>query len=768
MYASVPLLLLQHAVTPAGAHPLAGTVAEWIWLVPLLPLLGFVINGALSVIASTRLGPADPYTTHDHDASTGEHPASHPHAPAAGHTHGMPPHTTPSHGTPMLSEAGDHHHPPRRHRFAAVSSLVGPGVLLASLALSLAIVVAMVQRGGGALAPFVRSYFAWMPAGDLRIDAALQLDQLSMVMVLVITGVGFLIHVFSVGYMRDDPGYPRYFAYLNLFVFFMLVLVLGASYPVLFVGWEGVGLCSYLLIGFWFSEKANADAGKKAFIVNRIGDFGLMVAMFMLFANLGTLDFIGVNAAAAQLGVGSGLVTAVCLFIFLGCAGKSAQIPLYVWLPDAMAGPTPVSALIHAATMVTAGVYLVARSSVLFAMAPVAGLTVALIGGLTAIFAATIGLKQWDIKRVLAYSTVSQLGYMFIGVGVGAYVAGIFHLVTHAFFKALLFLGSGAVIFAMHRAYHHTHNPEDAQDMRNMGGLRRAMPWTFALMWIATLAIAGIPPLAGFFSKDEILGLTFARAGESTLADARLLGVPGSAVLYFVYALGLASALLTAVYMTRMMLYTFHGPNRTGEAERPHFSEAPWIMVGPLVVLGVLTVVGGWLNIPRLLSMLGPAEGLHHWLHPVVHEATIAIGKGREPGMSHATEWALIGAAVVIAITGILIAFARLKPERVVVRRDAVPDEGIERVLAHKYYVDEAYDAVIVRPVHGFSRSVLAAGIDRGLIDKALVEGAGWKIWQRGFGALGSRLQSGRVGTYAWVLLVGVVAVLGAFTIGSR
>jgi NADH-quinone oxidoreductase subunit L len=292
-------------------------------------------------------------------------------------------------------------------------------------------------------------------------------------------------------------------------VFFMLLLVLGANYPLLFIGWEGVGLCSYLLIGFWFSEKANADAGKKAFIVNRIGDFGVLVAMFMIFANLGTLDFVGVNAAAGTLAFGGVLVTAICLFLFLGCAGKSAQIPLYVWLPDAMAGPTPVSALIHAATMVTAGVYLVARSNPLFSMAPAASLTVVVVGALTAIVAASIGLKQWDIKKVLAYSTVSQLGFMFMGVGSGAYVAGIFHLMTHAFFKALLFLGSGSVIYAMHAAYHHTGNHDDAQDMRNMGGLRRFMPITWGLMWIATLAICGIPPFAGFFSKDEILAARY-------------------------------------------------------------------------------------------------------------------------------------------------------------------------------------------------------------------------------------------------------------------
>src|SRR5216110_944027 len=423
-----------------------------------------------------------------------------------------------------------------------------------------------------------------MPVGDLEINAALMLDQLSMVMVLVVTGVGALIHIFSVGYMRDDPGYPRYFAYLNLFVFFMLVLVLGASFPVMFVGWEGVGLCSYLLIGFWYGDAANANAGRKAFIMNRIGDFGFMVAMFMIFWSTGSLDFGTVfTHAPTALVPGSGTVTAITLFLFLGCTGKSAQIPLYTWLPDAMAGPTPVSALIHAATMVTAGVYLVARCNLLFAMAPVSSAVVAGVGALTALFAATIALKQWDIKRVLAYSTISQLGYMFLGVGTGAISAGMFHLITHAFFKALLFLGSGSVIFALHHAYHATHSHDDAQDMRNMGGLRRYLPWTWALMWIATLAIAGIPPLSGFFSKDAILGAAFALATAEP-------------IWYVFWGMGLAAALLTAFYMTRLMLYTFHGPTRTGEQERQHLHEAPWVMTGPLLVLGLLSLSGGLLN----------------------------------------------------------------------------------------------------------------------------------------------------------------------------
>jgi|RhiMethySRZTD1v2_1073278.scaffolds.fasta_scaffold87587_3 NADH-quinone oxidoreductase subunit L len=733
-------MLLQEATT--SAHALSGSIAEWVWLIPLLPFVGFLINGWLSLTSAAHVGPKDPSAAGHGDDAHGHGAGPDSHDAHSGGGHGDDPHAT------------------VRHRYAGIVSIVGPAVLLLSFGLTVAILMAML--GVDREAPFIRTLFSWIPAGELHIDAALQVDPLSMVMTLVVTGVGTLIHFFSVGYMQDDPGYPRYFAYLNLFVSFMLVLVLGASYPVLFVGWEGVGLCSYLLIGFWFSDKANADAGKKAFIVNRIGDFGFLIAMFLMFANLGALDFVGVAAAAPGLGLNSALATTICLFLFLGCAGKSAQIPLYTWLPDAMAGPTPVSALIHAATMVTAGVYLIARSSFLFSLAPVAQLTVAFVGGLTALFAATIGLKQWDIKRVLAYSTVSQLGYMFVGVGVGAYTAGIFHLVTHAFFKALLFLGSGSVIFAMHRAYHATHNHDDAQDMRNMGGLRRYMPVTFILMWIATLAIAGIPLFAGFFSKDEILGAVFARTHESTLAQVTWLGIPGATLLYVIYAMGLASALLTAIYMTRMMLYTFHGPNRSGEKEQSHLAEAPWIMTAPLVILGVLSAFGGWLNLPDIIP-LGPAGVLHHWLEPVVGSATTAV-TGPEAAHSITTELALIGAAVAIAVLGILIAVVRLKPARLVPKALAPEEQGIERVLRDKYYIDELYDRTIVKPIVWTSRNVLATGVDEGIIDKLLVTWVGTGI-PRLFGWFGSRLQSGQVGTYAWVLLIGVIAVLGAFTL---
>jgi NADH-quinone oxidoreductase subunit L len=727
--------MLQEAAARAAesaAHPLSGTAAEWMWLLPVLPFIGFIINGALSLGPAYHAGPADPSQSLN-AGHTGEHP--------------------------VFLDINEHG--PFRHRHARLVDFIGPSVVALSFILALAIFFAMMGAGEMAT-PFVQTYGSWMPAGSLQLDWSLQLDQLSMVMVLVITGVGTLIHFFSVGYMHEDPGYPRYFAYLNLFVFFMLVLVLGASYPVLFVGWEGVGLCSYLLIGFWFSEEANANAGKKAFIVNRIGDFGFLIAMFLMWEHFGALDFAGVDAQAASIQLGAGTVTLICLFLFLGCCGKSAQMPLYMWLPDAMAGPTPVSALIHAATMVTAGVYLVARSSVLFALSPVASLVVAIVGGMTAIFAASIGLKQWDIKKVLAYSTVSQLGYMFVAVGVGAYVAGIFHLVTHAFFKALLFLGSGSVIYAMHAAYHHTHSHDDPQDMRNMGGLRAHMPVTWVLMWIATLAIAGIPVFSGFFSKDAILGSVYLRAQHSALADASLLGVPGSAILFVLYGIGVVTALITAIYMTRMMIYTFHGPNRTGEAERPHLREAPWIMTGPLVVLGVLSAFGGWLNLPAIIP-LGPPHVLDHWLEPVVGGATTRLLAGGEAHLDHGTEMVLIGVAIAVAVAGIVFAFVRLKPEVLVPKSESPEEKGIGKVLAHTYYVDEGVEKLVVNPAVAMSRSLLWRGIDMGLIDGLLVNGSA--VVAKWFSRAGSLVQSGSVGNYAWAIVVGVLVLVGALTL---
>jgi NADH-quinone oxidoreductase subunit L len=627
-----------------------------------------------------------------------------------------------------------------RPRAKTLVSVIGPGVLLGAFAVSLGVFFELYRAPPDA--PIVVKLWPWLPVERLQVDLAFQVDQLSTVMLLIVTGVGGLIHLFSVGYMREDPGYARYFSYLNLFVVFMLVLVLGANFPVMFIGWEGVGLCSYLLIGFWFSDKVNADAGKKAFIMNRIGDFGFLMAMFFLWRTFGSLDFVYVNAhAPLMLQPGGGLVTAITLFLFLGCTGKSAQIPLYTWLPDAMAGPTPVSALIHAATMVTAGVYLVARTNVLFALSPLSSTVVAGIGALTALFAATIGLRQYDIKKVLAYSTVSQLGYMFLGVGTGAYVSGIFHLATHAFFKALLFLGAGSVIHSMHEAYHATHSHEDAQDMRNMGGLRRYMPWTFALMLIATLAIAGIPPFSGFFSKDEILAAAFARGGDSP-------------IYYVFYGMGVVAALLTAFYMARLMAMTFLGDNRTGEKERSHLHEAPWIMTGPLVVLGALSLLGGSLNLPHLV---GGHAALERWLEPVMEPAR-RLGHLVMPEGS--TEYLLVGAAVAIGALGLFLGFRATLSRPLLPAKDSPPDTGVALVLNRKYYVDELYDALVVRPLVWFSRVVLWKGVDQGVVDGAGVNGAAWASRIAGGGL--RLLQTGQVGIYVVLFLVGALWILRA------
>ncbi len=628
----------------------------------------------------------------------------------------------------------------RRPQAKGLVSLIGPGVLIGAFLVSLGVFVGLWREAPDA--PVIVRLWSWLPVERLQVDLAFQVDQLSAVMLLIVTGVGSLIHLFSVGYMREDPGYARYFSYLNLFVVFMLVLVLGSSYPVLFIGWEGVGLCSYLLIGFWFGDKANADAGKKAFIMNRIGDFGFLVAMFFIWRTFGSLDFTYVTEHAADmLEPGGAIVTAITLFLFLGCTGKSAQIPLYTWLPDAMAGPTPVSALIHAATMVTAGVYLVARTNVLFALAPVSSTVVAGIGALTALFAATIGLRQYDIKKVLAYSTVSQLGYMFLGVGTGAYVAGVFHLATHAFFKALLFLGSGSVIHAMHHAYHATHSHEDAQDMRNMGGLKQYLPWTYALMLIATLAIAGIPPFSGFFSKDEILAAAFARGAAQP-------------IYYVFYGMGILAALLTAFYMARLMALTFLGANRTGEPERAHLHEAPWIMTGPLVVLGVLSAVGGALNLPHLV---GGHAALERWLEPVM-----------EPGLrftrlvmpSGSTEYLLVGAAVAIGALGLFLGFRATLARPTPPAKDAPAETGLALVLNRKYYVDELYDALVVRPIAWLSRVVLWRGVDQQLVDGVAVNGTAWVSRLVGGGL--RLLQTGQVGVYVVLFLVGAIWILRA------
>jgi NADH-quinone oxidoreductase subunit L len=680
----------------------SSSASQLIWLIPLLPFFGFIVNGLCSLLPAWR----------------GERLES---APAG-----------------------------RR----ALVSAIGIGVII--LAFGLTIVLAQqVANGEQAI---TSSLGSWMTAGTFSVDWMLRVDRLSVLMMLVITGVGSLIHIYSSGYMADDAGFARYFAYLNLFVGFMLMLVMGANLPVLFIGWEGVGLASYLLIGFWFGTTANAAAGMKAFVVNRIGDLGLLLAMFMLFANLGTLDFAQI--AAQQAGLGTPLATAICLFMFLGCAGKSAQLPLYVWLPDAMAGPTPVSALIHAATMVTAGIYLIVRNAALFSSAPAACLLIVLVGALTSLWAATVGLKQWDIKKVLAYSTVSQLGYMFVAVGAGAYTAGMFHLVTHAFFKALLFLGAGAVIHSMHHALHTAHRHDDAQDLRNMGGLLRKMPVTGALMWVATLAIAGVPPLAGFFSKDAILSAVAERALESPLSEAFLGPVPGRAVLWFAYVLGLLTALCTAIYMTRLMRYAFHGSFRSGADVEAAVHETPWSLRGPLLALGGLTVIGGWLQLPAVLP-LGPVGVLDGWLAPIVGSATTMLaGNGH---LSHETEFLLIGIAIAVAVAGIAIAFAVLKPAALVTKEHAQPEVGIGRVLANDYFVDTAIAKGIVGPTVAGSRKVLWRGLDLGFIHGVLVTGGSQAV--RLLSSVASRVQVGAAGMYVWAVALGAIVVLGLFTL---
>jgi NADH-quinone oxidoreductase subunit L len=542
-------------------------------------------------------------------------------------------------------------------------------------------------------------------AQAFSIDWAYQLDPLSSVMVLMVTFVGLLIHVYSTGYMAHDPGYARYMAYLNLFMFTMLTLVLGANYAVLFVGWEGVGLCSYLLIGFWFDRQSASDAGKKAFVVNRIGDAFFILGMLLVFQAFGSLDFRTVFAAAAHAPVEQAWtapLTLGCLFLFLGACGKSAQIPLYVWLPDAMEGPTPVSALIHAATMVTAGVYMVARSSVLYVHAPRALLAVAVVGALTAIFAASIGLVQNDIKRVLAYSTVSQLGYMFLACGVGAFAAGIFHLTTHAFFKALLFLASGSVI----------HGLSGEQDMRRMGGLRARLPVTHLTMFIGCLAIAGVPFLAGFFSKDEILWSAFKVGGYGTV----------------VWAVGLVTAGLTGFYMFRLFYMTFHGDFRGTAEQAHHVHESPASMTVPLMVLATGSVLAGYLGLP---AVSGLPNLIEHFLEPAFEPAQHSLRElfvAAPPG--HSAEWALMGASVVAGLLGIFVARRFYKTDPAIPERLGASFATPHRVLLDKYYVDELYGAVFVRGLALGGGKLLHAS------DRYLVDGGDGEV-RAGFGVNG-------------------------------
>ncbi len=562
----------------------------------------------------------------------------------------------------------------------------------------------------------------WMRVGDFTADFGFLLDPLSAVMALVVTGVGFLIHVYSTGYMGHDASYRRFFLYLNLFMFAMLTLVLADNFLLLFVGWEGVGLCSYLLIGFWYQRPAAAEAGKKAFVVNRIGDFGFLLGMFTLFAFGGTLNFERLFAAAPHVFPYAGpVITFAALALFVGATGKSAQIPLYVWLPDAMEGPTPVSALIHAATMVTAGVYMVARCHVLFQLAPVALETVAVIGAATALFAATIGLAQNDIKRVLAYSTVSQLGYMFMACGVGAFGAGIFHLMTHAFFKALLFLGAGSVIHAL----------SDEQDLRRMGGLAWRLPWTHATMLIATLAIAGIPPFAGFFSKDEILAGAFASGHRG------------------VWLAGVVGAVITAFYMFRLYILCFRGPSRLSHEAEHHLHESPPSMIAPLVALAGLAIAGGWIGLP----MQPGGHLLERWLAPVFEGGA---GAAARPALARGTEIALMVISVAAGLIGILVAFRVYLDRPTTATALATRFAGLRRLLEHKYWIDEVYDAAIVRPF-----AALAGWFWR-FWDEKIVDGTvnGVATTFEGVSAVLRLFQTGFVGTYALFFTIGVAALL--------
>jgi len=724
---------------------------DQIWLIPLFPLFG----AAAMLLFGRKLDPqppsevaAVPGLEHTHDEHDHHHGHTHEHAHehATGHEH--------SHGHGALR---------------TLVSLLCPGTVLLSFIFSAGAVIEL-SRSAERMHQVIQ--FTWLAGlpfhmADGRLatftaDWGFLLDPLSAVMILVVTGIGFLIHVYSVGYMAHDNGYYRFFGYLNLFVFFMLMLVLANNYALMFVGWEGVGLCSYLLIGFYFQKKSAGDAGKKAFVVNRVGDAGFILGMLLMFSVLGTVKFVDVNQVlrSGQFHaetVGFGVLSAMALLLFIGATGKSAQVPLYVWLPDAMEGPTPVSALIHAATMVTAGVYMVARSSALFQLTPQTSTVVAAVGAFTAIFAATIALVQNDIKRVLAYSTVSQLGYMFLALGVGAYWVAIFHLFTHAFFKALLFLGSGSVIHAL----------GGEQDMRHMGGLKDKIPITHWTMFIASLAIAGIPGFAGFFSKDEILWQSYSSPQGSNL----------------LYGVGLATAGLTAFYMWRLMNMTFYGKSRVKPEVEAHIHESPAAMTLPLSILAAGSILAGWIGTPKLWGMSGWFRGLEQWLEPSF--ASAAVEATQEGAHDASVEWILMSVSVAVALIGISIAryFYHHRPE--------IPDKFESRfsplygLLQNKWYVDELYDFIFV---NGFAKgggTVLGA-FDRNVIDGG-VNSAGWltrlsstvSMWWDtwivdGAVRLASLIvkissypvrvvQTGRVQAYALFVVVGALAFFGYY-----
>ncbi len=604
----------------------------------------------------------------------------------------------------------------RKNLSKSLSGIIGSGVILGSFILSIWVFL-QVKNGNTHLA----HYYDFINTGSLKIGFDFQIDQLSSLFLLIITGVGFLIHVYSTSYMHEEESkdFAKYFSYLNLFVFSMLLLVMGGNYIIMFIGWEGVGLCSYLLIGFWFKNNNYNDAAKKAFIMNRIGDLGFLLAVFWLLNKLGTADYHTVFKNAAQLGLFD--VTGITLLLFVGATGKSAQIPLYTWLPDAMAGPTPVSALIHAATMVTAGIYMIARSNILFTMAPVTQTVVAVVGLATAILAATIALRQNDIKKVLAYSTVSQLGYMFLGLGVGAYTGAVFHVMTHAFFKALLFLGAGSVIHAM----------GGEQDMRNMGGLKKYMSITHITFLLGCLAIAGMPPFSGFFSKDEILAEAFKQNP-----------------LY--WGIGVAGALMTAFYMFRLYAMTFLGKFRGTHEQEHHLHESPAAITFPLIALAILAVVGGWIGVPEVFMHGG--HRLEAFLEPIFANSNeLAKENNSHEPLTHLKEIMLMAISVVGALAALLFAWNKFSKYE----KTDKEETGVGKILANKWYVDELYDAVIVKPFQSiaafFNNIIERKGID------GMVNGVGKAV---NYGSRQIRLlQSGQVGTYVLLMVVGILVL---------
>ncbi len=600
----------------------------------------------------------------------------------------------------------------RNNLSKTLSGLIGTGVILASFLISVYVFLS-VKEGNTHLI----HYFEFINTGSLNVHFDFQIDQLSSLFLLIITGVGFLIHVYSTSYMHEEPSkdFAKYFAYLNLFVFSMLLLVLGGNFIIMFIGWEGVGLCSYLLIGFWFKNNDYNNAAKKAFIMNRIGDLGFLLAVFWLLSKVGTADYHQVFSQVDKLSAFD--ISGITLLLFVGATGKSAQIPLYTWLPDAMAGPTPVSALIHAATMVTAGIYMIARSNILFTMAPLTQTVISIVGLLTALIAATIAVKQNDIKKVLAYSTVSQLGYMFVGLGVGAYTGAVFHVMTHAFFKALLFLGAGSVIHAM----------GGEQDMRNMGGLKKQMRITHITFLLGCLAIAGMPPFSGFFSKDEILAAAFAHNP-------------------IIWVGGVVGALLTAFYMFRLYAMTFHGKFRGTHDQEHHLHESPAAITLPLIALAILAVVGGWVGIPEVLMHGG--HRLETFLEPIFANSNQIAVKHE---LSHATEYALMGVSVGGALIALLFAWKKFSQYEKV----EVSETGIGKVMANKWYVDELYDKIIVQPLQSLA-TFFNQVVEKNIID-GLVNGVGKAV---NYGSRQIRLlQSGLVGNYILLMVIGMLVL---------